>query len=221
MSDQPTPTPADVVPPAPAPSAPEPAAAAPADTPPWGDDFDPEKAWQLVQNLRSDKEKLQKRPSLTTEQQQKLAEYERLEEASRTELEKAQVAARNNEQRAQALLSRAVNAEIKALAGDFADPSDASAFLDVTKYATTDGDVDTETIKADLADLLTRKPHLGKTPTSRVPAPNPAQGTSGAGPAGAKPQLSAEDVKRMYAARDYDGIAAAQADGRLAGLLGT
>jgi hypothetical protein len=28
------------------------------ETPPWGDDFDPARAWNLVQNLRADKEKL-------------------------------------------------------------------------------------------------------------------------------------------------------------------
>jgi hypothetical protein len=37
-------------------------------TPPWGDDFDAEKAWTLVQNLRGDKEKLQgEKDSLTAE----------------------------------------------------------------------------------------------------------------------------------------------------------
>lgn len=30
--------------------------------PPWGDDFDAEKAWNLVKGLRSDKETLAKRP---------------------------------------------------------------------------------------------------------------------------------------------------------------
>lgn len=37
-------------------------------TPPWGDDFDAEKAWTLVKNLRGDKEKLQgEKDSLTAE----------------------------------------------------------------------------------------------------------------------------------------------------------
>lgn len=160
---------------------PEPAAAAPA-SPPWGDDFDAEKAWNLVQNLRSDKERLQQRPTLTDEQKAKLDEYDRLAEASKTELERAQEAAQREATRAQGLLTRAVQSEVKALAADaFADPSDAGAFLDLQKYATADGDVDTEAIKSDLADLLARKPHLGKSPTTRVPAPNPAQGASGSG----------------------------------------
>lgn len=163
---------------------PEPAAAAPeTETPPWGDDFDPEKAWSLIQNLRSDKEKLQKRPTLTDDQRQKLTEYERLAEASKSELEKAQEAANQNATRAQALLDRAVKAEVKALASGFADPEDAHVFLDLNKYADSDGEIDTAAIQADLTDLLGRKPHLGKLPESRVPAPNPAQGSSSAGPA--------------------------------------
>lgn len=182
MSDQPTTT-APVDSGAPIPTAPaEPVATAPTDTPPWGDDFDPAKAWSLVQNLRSDKERLQQRPTLTPEQQEKLAEYDRLAEASQTELERAQKAAETNAARAQALLGRTVKAEVKVLASEgFADPEDAAAFLDLSKYANGDGDVDSEAIKKDLADLLAKKPHLGKSPTTRTPAPNPAQGASGSG----------------------------------------
>lgn len=215
MSDQPVPTPADVVPTPAAPAPPEPAAAAPADTPPWGDDFDAEKAWSLVQNLRSDKEKLQKRPALTDEQKTKLAEYDRLVEASQTELEKAQAAARTNAERAQALVSRAIQAEIRALASEFADPSDAVAFLADKKYAGDDGEIDTEQIKADLADLLTRKPHLGKQPTSRVPAPNPAQGSSASGAAGAS-QLTQDQLDGMTP----EQIVQARKEGRLNRIMG-
>ena len=182
MSDQPTPTAPAVQADGGAPQVqPEPAAAAPA-SPPWGDDFDAEKAWNLVQNLRADKERLQQRPTLTDEQKSRLAELDRLEEASRTDLERAQQAAQQHESRAQALLDRTVRAEVKAMAAaGFADPEDAPAFLDLKKYASADGDVDAAAIQADLADLLARKPHLGKSPTTRVPAPNPAQGASGSG----------------------------------------
>lgn len=177
MSDQPTDTPTPA-----APAAQEPVATAPeAAAPPWGDDFDADKAWKLVQNLRADKESLSKREVLTPEAKAKLAEYDRLEQASQTELERYQKAAETNAARAQALLDRTVNAEVKAAAQGFADPEDAAAFLDLKTYATESGDVDSERIKADLADLLARKPHLGKSPANRVPAPNPAQGASGSG----------------------------------------
>ena len=114
----------------------------------------------------------------------KVAEYDRLTEASKTAEERAQGLATAAEERASKLLTRAVTAEVKALASTgFADPEDAAAFLDLSKYATADGDVDTEAVKTDLAALLVRKPHLGKTPGSRLPAPNPAQGSSGNGSA--------------------------------------
>jgi hypothetical protein len=63
-----------------------------AEAPPWGDDFDPEKAWKLVQNLRADKEKLSSRPALTPQQQQQLDEYNRLVEASKSEAQRQQEA---------------------------------------------------------------------------------------------------------------------------------
>lgn len=75
-------------------------------------------------------------------------------------------------------------------ADGFADPEDAAAFLDLSKYAK-DGDIDTSAIKADLGDLLARKPHLGKTPISRPPAPNPAQG---AGEASASALIAAAEA---------------------------
>lgn len=58
--------------------------------------------------------------------------------------------------------TRVVKASIKALAAkDFADPADAVLNLKVEDYEVNDdGDVDEKRIKADLADLLKRKPHL-------------------------------------------------------------
>jgi len=197
------------------------AAASPeaAPAPPWGDpaNFDAEKAWNLIQNLRADNEKFKSRPALTDEQKAKLSEYDRLAEASKSELEKAQEAAQTNAQRAQALLDRTIKAEIKALASQgFADPEDASAFLDLSKYANGDGDVDSDAIKADLADLLQRKPHLGKSPESRVPAPNPAQGSSGSGPSGASQITDPSQLDSM----SPEEIMQARKDGRLNRLMG-
>lgn len=212
-NENPTPTPADV-----APKPQEPVATAPetpkTDAPPWGDEFDAEKAWNLVQNLRADKEKLSKRPTLTDEQKTKLSEYDRLAEASKTELERAQEAANREAERAKSLLSRAVKSEVKALAQGFADPEDAAAFLDLSKYASGDGDVDSDSIKADLADLLARKPHLGKSPESRLPAPNPAQGSSASG--ANVTQATKADLARMTP----EQISQAKAEGRLDQLLG-
>lgn len=223
MSTQPI-EPAPTAPVAPAPVAPtapkptEPVATAP-EAPPWGEDFDAEKAWTLVQNLRADKDKLAKREALTPEQKTKLAEFDRLAEASKSELEKAQEAAQKNAEKAQTYLTSAVKAKIEALATGFADPSDAVSALDAKSFTNESGEIDSGGIKDALADLLTKKPHWAKAPESRVPAPNPAQGASGGG-SGAVSQMSEADVKRLYASKDYEAIAKAQAEGRLDSILG-
>lgn len=153
------------------------------------------------------------------EAEPKIAEYDRLAEASKTELERAQESATASQARIQQLQARAVKAEVKALAaGQFADPEDAAAFLDLSKYAGEDGEVDTEAISADLSDLLGRKPHLGKQEPNRTPKPNPAQGSSGSG--STMSQMSADEVKRLYAEKRYDEIEKARQEGRLTHLLG-
>ena len=53
-------------------------------TPPWGTDFDPERAWTLVQNLRTEKAALKtERDNLSKAQQE-------IEDAKKSDLEKAQ-----------------------------------------------------------------------------------------------------------------------------------
>jgi hypothetical protein len=60
-------------------------------TPPWGDDFDPARAWDKIQKANSEaknlREKLQaaSRSQMTDEQRQQLDEYARLVEASKTD----------------------------------------------------------------------------------------------------------------------------------------
>lgn len=110
--------------PAPVPAAP---AAAPAATapvtpaapaepkPPWGDDpsmYDPAKAWAKIQGLQSDKDKLSQRPFLTPEQQQKLDEYTRLEEASKSDVQRAQDAATAAQRQAETATSQALRLQV-------------------------------------------------------------------------------------------------------------
>lgn len=102
-----------------------------------------------------------------------------LEAANQTEAEKLVAKADAAEKRAADLIVRTARAEIKALAGGFADHDDAVLNLgDVSKYVK-DGDVDTEAIKTDLADVLTKKPHLAATTGPRKPAPDDSQGRGG------------------------------------------
>ncbi|GAA2484646.1 hypothetical protein GCM10010406_21140 [Streptomyces thermolineatus] len=91
------------------------------------------------------------------------ARLKEFEDRDKSDLEKATERASAAEQRMSELRDRAVRAEVKALASaQFADPSDASAFLDLSAYVTDDGDIDSTAIERDLADLLKTKPHLAK-----------------------------------------------------------
>jgi hypothetical protein len=115
------------------------------------------------------------------------------EDRDKSEAEKAAERAAGAEKRIQVLLDRAVKAEVRALAvADFADPADAIAFLDLSAYADDDGEIDSERIKADLADLLERKPHLAKKPPAepekrRPPAPDMTQASSANKPSSSSP----------------------------------
>lgn len=168
----PTPTPAAT----PAATAPvTPAAAAPTTPAPETETDWKAEARKWEQRAKDNKTKLD-------EAAPKLTEYDRLVAASKTDLERAQDAATTAAAQVQAANQRAVKAEVKALAApDFADAEDAAAFLATGTYLTADGDVDTARIRTDLADLLARKPHLAKPQGTRVPAPNPAQGSSASG----------------------------------------
>jgi len=77
-----------------------------------------------------------------------------------------------------------VRSEVRALAaGEFADPDDAHAFLDLDDFVSDDGEIDADGIRSSLADLLKRKPHLAKPADNspRRPAPDRTQGSSGNG----------------------------------------
>lgn len=187
-------------------------------TPPWGEDFDPERAWHTITSLR-EREKELARNQLTDSHREQLAEWHMLQEISQSETERAQNAAAAAQSQLEKLRTRAVEAEVKAQAADFVKPEAALRFLDVSKYATADGDIDTDAIKADLAELLTTEPYLRRADGVRAPAPNPAQGSSASGVA-APTQLSQEDVKRLYRERKYAEIETARLEGRLKSVLG-
>lgn len=91
------------------------------------------------------------------------ARLKEIEDRDKSELQKASERADAAEKRVAAMADRAVRAEVRALAAaSFADPSDAAAFLNPADFVDSDGDVDTKAVEKALADLLKRKPHLGK-----------------------------------------------------------
>lgn len=144
------------------------------------------------------------------------------EDGKKSDLEKAQAQAERSAEQAAKAVARAVQSEIKASAAQFADPSDATDVLmkDPSKYIDASGDIDTDAIEADLADLLERKPHWAKPapaaeqdptadpakPAKPKPKPDPGQGSRG-GPApvdfrnASKEELAAELAKFRYRQR--------------------
>lgn len=91
------------------------------------------------------------------------AKAKEIEDAQKTEVQRLQERLDAAEKRSAQFRGRAVKSEVRAMAADlFADKTDPEAHLDLSSYIAEDGEIDTEQIKADLADLLERKPHLGK-----------------------------------------------------------
>ncbi|MFC9941256.1 hypothetical protein [Nocardiopsis alba] len=143
-------------------------------TDPWSD---PEKARKEIEKLRKEAASYRTKYREAEPLAKKAKE---LEDAQKTAEERLTAQLAEEQKRHGALLDRAVRAEVRALAADsFADPGDAAAFLDLGSYTSEDGDVDSDQIKADLDDLLKRKPHLGKQTEPRRPAPDRSQGSSG------------------------------------------
>lgn len=141
------------------------------------------------------------------------ARVKAFEDAGKTAEQKAADEMNAMQERVRIVTARAVAAEVRALAaGQFADPSDAVAFLDPSKYAGADGEVDTATLKADLADLLKRKPHLAAAQRGPVDL---GQGNRGTGPSRPS-QLTRADLKSMTP----DAIEKARTEGRFNDLLG-
>jgi hypothetical protein len=102
-----------------------PAPTAPAvEAPPWGTDFDASKAWSLVQNLRADKEKLAQRPVLSDEQKQQLGEYNQLVQASKSDAQRLEEAARAAQSDAELARSETVRYKVAATYGISAEHFD-------------------------------------------------------------------------------------------------
>lgn len=124
-----------------------------------------------------------------------VSQWKALEEASKTELQRAQEELTRWQTEATTWRTQAVSSHVEKLAAsDFADPSDALAAIgDAGKYLGAGGEINEDAIKADLSALLERKPHWRKAepPTGpvapRVPAPNPAQGSGANGRAANDP----------------------------------
>ncbi|MFK4277958.1 hypothetical protein ACI2LD_17815 [Enterococcus casseliflavus] len=135
----------------------------------------------------------------------KVAEFE---DRDKSELERATAKAERLEAAAATATARAVKAEVRALATGFTDIDDAVVNLQskMAGYADADGNVDTDAIEADLAEVLERKPHLRKAAAAPVdpekpkgPKPDPGQGARPGGGAADFRTASPEDYKAELA----------------------
>lgn len=120
--------------------------------------------------------------------------WDEIEQASKTEYERAQEEVARWQNEATTWRTAAVSSRVETLASaDFADPSDAlAAIADPSKYLGAGGEIDEAAIKADLSALLERKPHWRRAAeqapaTPRVPAPNASQGSGVNGTAAVDP----------------------------------
>ncbi|MFD8494258.1 hypothetical protein [Amycolatopsis sp. NPDC059657] len=132
--------------------------------------------------------KLSKAEQAAKEHKAKATRLDELEAAQQSDAEKATARAQAAEQQVDALRRKAVDAEIRAAASGWADPTDAPRYLDDRdRYIGEGGEIDTTTITADLAAVLLARPHLARTADGvavRRPAPDPSQGARQSGPAG-------------------------------------
>lgn len=150
----PAPVAAPATAPAPTPSTPSAPPAPVADVPPWGEDFDPARAWRTIQNLRSENDGLKAKASTATD-----------------------AATRADTWRTTALKSKA-----EALAaGKFVDTETVLLHLgDLTAFASDDA-IDEAKLTSRLTELATTKPFLLVPPAQQGLTPNRAQGQSGNG----------------------------------------
>jgi len=165
-----------------------------AETPPWGDDFDPARAWKTIQHLREREKELSKVEALTPEHKQQIEEYNRLVEASKTDMERAQEERDRWQAEADKWRTTSMTSRIEALAAnDFTYPADAVEKLKANNYLDAGGTIDDAAIKRDLAAILEERPNWRKQPETvekkpRVPGPNSAQGSGGGAAAPVDPR---------------------------------
>lgn len=134
-------------------------------------------------------------------------QWQALEEASKTELQRAQEELAREQSARMDWQKRAVSSRIETLAADagFADPSDALSAIDPGGFLGAGGEFDDQGIRTALGEVLERKPHWRKPADTgpaapRVPVPNPAQGAgaNGAAPVDPATQFAALIQQQLH-----------------------
>lgn len=146
-------------------------------TDPWSD---PEAARKEIEKLRKESASYRTKAK---ELEPLAKKAKALEDAQKSDAERLGEQLTAAQERATKAVRSAVASKVEALAArDFADPEDAAGALDLASYVDDDGVIDTVAIKADLVELLKRKPHWGQPDEGpRSPRPDRTQGSSGNG----------------------------------------
>ncbi|TWP47427.1 hypothetical protein FKR81_32460 [Lentzea tibetensis] len=145
-------------------------------------------------------QKLTRAVNTAREHREKAKRLDEIEAAQQTEAERATARATAAEQQLVGLRRTAVDAEIRAAATGWADPTDAPLYLDDRdRYIGEGGVIDTATIAADLTAVLTQRPHLARADGPRRPAPDPSQGQRPNGPSGITEQIREAEARGDWA----------------------
>ncbi|MFF8485166.1 hypothetical protein [Streptomyces antibioticus] len=157
----------------------------PADPPADPEPTDPEGADKLgdegkraLDRMKADRAEAKRAAAAEKKRADDLAaRVQEFEDRDKSELERVTARAERAEAATAKATARAVKAEVRALAAGFADSDDAIVHLQakMAGYANADGEIDTESIQADLAEILERKPHLRKAAAATDPAPEPGR----------------------------------------------
>lgn len=153
-----------------------------------GDDekFDADRAKAKIRSANNEAANLRKRLKALEAKNKELEPLAKkareAEAANMTEVDRLKAEIAERDKRAAQTAARAVKSEIRAAAADlFADKTDPESYLTLSDYVDDEGEIDTKQIETDLAELLERKPHLGKPkadPPKKRPAPDPTQASS-------------------------------------------
>lgn len=186
---------------------------------PEGADKLGDKGKQALERMKAEKAAAKKEALAAKRELAALAKkVQDFEDRDKSELEKATAKADRLAEQAAKATARAVAGEVKVHAvTQFADPTDAVDVLmrDPSKYVDDAGEIDTEAIQSDLADLLDRKPHWARQPEPTPeaepaakprPRPDPGQGPRPSTPptdfrTASKDEVAAELAKYHYRQR--------------------
>lgn len=168
----------------------EPAAAAPGDSRPTDAkksleellaDLDDDRRGVILGEVSKARNEAKNLRTRLTEAEPKIAEYDRLAQASKTDAERAQEAQQAAEARATAAVQRIAKSEVKAaLAGLVDDPDSIIEDLNLNRFVDADGEIDT-------AALTALKSKYAAFAGRRAPRPDPTQASGSNGAAASSP----------------------------------